>query len=270
MPQAVPIGRHTLHCGDCLEVLAELPPGVGRRRRHLAAVQSRSRLSRVPATGGRRRSIWTGWSRSPARCAGAEAGRLVLPQHRRVLRPALAAVRADRAAAADLRAAEPHRLGEVDRAPGDSVGHYKPLPRRALPPPHARAHLPPDAARATWGWTGWRSGCRSRTSPTSPAAATPPDRRCRGNTWFIPYPTGAAARRRNSTIRAPSRSTCRAGASACMGRRTRWCWTRSSAPAPRCSRPELEGARGIGIEIDPSYVAIARERLARAAVRPRP
>ncbi len=89
------------------------------------------------------------------------------------------------------------------------------------------------------------------------------DLRCRGNTWFIPYDTvqsKAAKFHHPSTfpIALP-----------------RWCIRLHGRENPLVLDPfmgtgttmvaaQLEGARGIGIDMDPSYVAIAEARLVEA------
>jgi site-specific DNA-methyltransferase (adenine-specific) len=89
------------------------------------------------------------------------------------------------------------------------------------------------------------------------------DLRCRGNTWFIPYDTvqsKAAKFHHPSTfpIALP-----------------RWCIRLHGHENPLVLDPfmgtgttmvaaQLEGARGIGIDMDPSYVAIAEARLVEA------
>jgi site-specific DNA-methyltransferase (adenine-specific) len=90
------------------------------------------------------------------------------------------------------------------------------------------------------------------------------DLRCRGNTWFIPYDTvqsKAAKFHHPSTfpIALP-----------------RWCIRLHGHENPLVLDPfmgtgttmmaaQLEGARGIGIDMDPSYVAIAEARLVEAS-----
>lgn len=91
------------------------------------------------------------------------------------------------------------------------------------------------------------------------------DLRCRGDTWFIPY----------ETVRT------RAGKHSHPGTfptdLPRWCIRLHGVAGAVVLDPfagagttlvaaELEGARGIGIEIDPAYVATARARLAELAV----
>ena len=87
------------------------------------------------------------------------------------------------------------------------------------------------------------------------------DLRCRGNTWFIPYRTvNSRAQKFHHPGTFPVELP-------------QWCIRLHGADAPVVLDPfmgtgttlvaaQREGARGIGIDIDPHYVAIARERLA--------
>ncbi len=90
------------------------------------------------------------------------------------------------------------------------------------------------------------------------------DRRCRGDTWFIPYATVQARREKfdhpgTFPLDLP-----------------RWCIRLHGKPGAVVLDPfagagttllaaQAEGAEAIGIEIDPAYVAVARRRLAEAA-----
>jgi site-specific DNA-methyltransferase (adenine-specific) len=87
------------------------------------------------------------------------------------------------------------------------------------------------------------------------------DLRCRGNTWFIPYRT---VQKRAQKFNHPGTFPLDL---------PRWCIRlhgRSDAvvldpfagTGTTLVAAELEGARGIGIELDPAYVAIARARIA--------
>jgi len=86
------------------------------------------------------------------------------------------------------------------------------------------------------------------------------DLRCRGNTWFIPYET---VQSRAEKFHHPGTFPVAL---------PRWCIRLHGRPGASVLDPfmgtgttllaaRLEGARGIGIELDPSYVAVARERL---------
>jgi site-specific DNA-methyltransferase (adenine-specific) len=92
------------------------------------------------------------------------------------------------------------------------------------------------------------------------------DLRCRGNTWFIPYDT---VQSRAEKFHHPGTFPVTL---------PRWCIRLHGQPDATVLDPfagtgttvvaaALEGARGIGIELDPSYLAIARERVASAMAR---
>lgn len=87
------------------------------------------------------------------------------------------------------------------------------------------------------------------------------DLRCRGNTWYIPY----------KTVRSKSQKFNHPGTFPVE--LPRWCIRLHGVEDAVVLDPfagsgttliaaELEGARGIGIETDPSYVAVARARIA--------
>jgi site-specific DNA-methyltransferase (adenine-specific) len=89
----------------------------------------------------------------------------------------------------------------------------------------------------------------------------PRDLRCRGNTWFIPYPTVKSKAQKywhpaTFPVELPL-----------------WCIYLHGRPGARVLDPflgtgttlvaaHLAGAKGIGIDIDPTYIATARQRLA--------
>ncbi|MBC7799020.1 MAG: site-specific DNA-methyltransferase [Gemmatimonadaceae bacterium] len=87
------------------------------------------------------------------------------------------------------------------------------------------------------------------------------DLRCRGDTWFIPY----------QTVRSRAQKFSHPGTFPVD--LPRWCIRLHGVPGAVVLDPfagagttllaaRMEGAQGIGIEIDPDYVAIARQRLA--------
>ncbi len=89
------------------------------------------------------------------------------------------------------------------------------------------------------------------------------DLRCRGNTWFIPYDT---VQSKAAKFHHPSTFPVAL---------PRWCIRLHGRENPQVLDPfmgtgttivaaELEGTNGIGIDMDPSYVAIAQARLAEA------
>ncbi len=140
------------------------------------------------------------------------------------------------------------------------MGHYKPLAgARFLHPMHEHVfHLTHEGDVALDRLAiGVPFKDKSNIARRGHAA----DRRCRGNTWFIPYPT---VQRRAEKFDHPGTFPLDL---------PRWCIRLHGAADAVVLDPfagtgttllaaELEGARGIGIEIDPSYAAIARERLA--------
>ena len=86
------------------------------------------------------------------------------------------------------------------------------------------------------------------------------DARCRGNTWFIPY----------RTVQTKAEKYHHPGTFPLD--LPRWCIRLHGRPAPVVLDPfagtgttlvaaEIEGGRGIGIELDPAYVATAERRL---------
>ena len=91
------------------------------------------------------------------------------------------------------------------------------------------------------------------------------DLRCRGNTWFIPYET---VKSRAQKFHHPSTFPVDL---------PRWCIRLHGKPDATVLDPfmgtgttmvaaALEGARGIGIELDPAYLAIAQERVTQERV----
>ncbi len=165
-----------------------------------------------------------------------------------------------------VRPAEPRGLGEVDRglAAKGAVGHNKPVRRDPFPEPQPRARVPPDADRVTCRSTGWRSACRSATSPTSPAAAM---RR-------TSVAGGTRGSSRTPTVQSRSEKFHHPGTFPLD--LPRWCIRLHGKPGAAVLDPfagagttllaaQAEGAHGIGIEIDPAYVATAQARLAAAA-----
>jgi site-specific DNA-methyltransferase (adenine-specific) len=91
----------------------------------------------------------------------------------------------------------------------------------------------------------------------------PQDLRCRGNTWFIPYDT---VQSKSEKFHHPSTFPVAL---------PRWCIRLHGHPNAVVLDPfmgtgttmvaaELEGASGIGIDIDASYVAVAQQRLLEA------
>jgi site-specific DNA-methyltransferase (adenine-specific) len=87
------------------------------------------------------------------------------------------------------------------------------------------------------------------------------DLRCRGNTWFIPYDTVQSKAEKfhhPSTFPVALPRWC----IRLHGRRKAVVLDPFMGTGTTMVAAQLEGARGIGIEIDASYVAVARQRLA--------
>ena len=152
--------------------------------------------------------------------------------------------------------------------PGDSVGHYKPVGgARFLNHAHEHIfHLTLDGAvkldRLAIGVPFKDKSNIARRGHTR-------DLRCRGNTWFIPY----------ETVQSKSEKFHHPGTFPVD--LPRWCIKLHGRPDATVLDPfmgtgttllaaRLEGARAIGIDLDPAYVAIAAERLAALTPSPAP
>jgi site-specific DNA-methyltransferase (adenine-specific) len=88
----------------------------------------------------------------------------------------------------------------------------------------------------------------------------PRDLRCRGNTWFIPYETVQSKEEKfhhPGTFPVDLPRWC----IRLHGRRPAVVLDPFMGTGTTLVAADREGVRGIGIEIDPAYVAIARERL---------
>lgn len=145
-------------------------------------------------------------------------------------------------------------------ANGDSVGHYKPVPgERYLHQMHEHLfHLTRDGAvRLDRLAIGVPFKDKSNIARRGHAQ----DLRCRGNTWFIPYRT---VQSRGEKFHHPGTFPLDL---------PRWCIRLHGRPDAVVLDPfagtgttlvaaGLEGARGIGIELDPAWLAVAEARLA--------
>ncbi|GAC1337493.1 MAG: site-specific DNA-methyltransferase [Acetobacteraceae bacterium] len=144
--------------------------------------------------------------------------------------------------------------------PNDSVGHFKPVPgERFLHRNHEHIfHLTQHGAvRLDRLSVGVPFKDKSNIARRGHLA----DLRCRGDTWFIPYPT----------VRSKAQKFCHPGTFPVE--LPRWCIRLHGKPGARVLDPfmgtgttllaaSLEGAEAIGIDLDDEYVATARARLA--------
>lgn len=147
--------------------------------------------------------------------------------------------------------------------PADSVGHYKPVPgARFLHRNHEHIfHLTKSAdVKLDRLSIGVPFKDKSNIARRGHAA----DKRCRGDTWFIPY---ATVQSKAAKFHHPGTFPVDL---------PRWAIRLHGKPAPVVLDPfagtgttlvaaEMEGAEGIGIELDAGYIAVARERLAMLA-----
>ena len=145
----------------------------------------------------------------------------------------------------------------------DSVGHYKPIRgERFLHHNHEHIfHLTRDG---TVRLDRLAVGVPFKDKSNIARRGHAQDLRCRGNTWFIPY----------NTVRSKAQKYNHPGTFPLD--LPRWCIRLHGRPTPVVLDPfagtgttlvaaALEGGHGIGIEIDPAYIAIARARLAETA-----
>jgi site-specific DNA-methyltransferase (adenine-specific) len=145
---------------------------------------------------------------------------------------------------------------------GDSVGHFKPVGgRRFLH--HNHEHIFHLTLSGDVKLDRLAIGVPFKDKSNIARRGHAKDLRCRGNTWFIPYDT---VRSRAAKFHHPSTFPVAL---------PRWCIRLHGRKNPLVLDPfmgtgttvvaaQLEGARGIGIDVDASYVAIAQARLVRA------
>ena len=146
----------------------------------------------------------------------------------------------------------------------DSVGHFKPVPgERFVHRNHE--HIFHLTQRGDVRLDRLGVGVPFKDKSNIARRGHAQDLRCRGDTWFIPYPT---VQNRAQKFSHPGTFPVDL---------PRWCIRLHGKPGAVVLDPfagtgttllaaALEGARGIGIEIDPEYVATARSRLAQGAV----
>ncbi|MCW3473611.1 DNA-methyltransferase [Limobrevibacterium gyesilva] len=142
----------------------------------------------------------------------------------------------------------------------DSVGHYKPVGgQRFLN--HAHEHIFHLTQTGDVRLNRLAVGVPFKDKSNIARRGHAQDLRCRGNTWFIPY----------DTVRSKAQKWHHPGTFPVD--LPRWCIRLHGRPKPVVLDPFMgtgttlvaalrEGAKGIGIELDPDYVAIARDRLA--------
>ena len=142
----------------------------------------------------------------------------------------------------------------------DAVGHFKPVPgERFLHRNHE--HLFHLTQHGDVRLDRLAVGVPFKDKSNIARRGHARDLRCRGDTWFVPYPT---VRSRAQKFSHPGTFPIDL---------PRWCIRLHGKAAPVVLDPfagtgttllaaGLEGGRGIGIEIDPDYVATARQRLA--------
>ncbi len=142
----------------------------------------------------------------------------------------------------------------------DSVGHYKPVGgQRFLNHAHEHIfHLTRDGAVKL---DRLAIGVPFKDKSNIARRGHARDLRCRGNTWFIPYETvrsRAAKFHHPGTFPVDLPRWC----IRLHGRREAVVLDPFMGTGTTLVAARREGARGIGIELDPDYVAIARARLA--------
>jgi site-specific DNA-methyltransferase (adenine-specific) len=142
----------------------------------------------------------------------------------------------------------------------DSVGHFKPLAgRRFLN--HNHEHVFHLTLRGDVQLDRLAIGVPFKDKSNIARRGHAQDARCRGNTWFIPYRT---VQSRSEKYNHPGTFPVDL---------PRWCIRLHGRPGATVLDPfagsgttlvaaALEGACGIGIELDPAYVAITLARLA--------
>jgi len=256
--------RHSLHCGDCLEILGGMEPasvdvvitsppynlGIGYRQYHDSRaeadyldwmVEVARALRRVMRPEGSFFLNIAGSSTQPW-----------LPFELIVrLRPVFAL--------------QNHIVWVKSIATGDdSVGHYKPVPGpRFLHRNHE--HLFHLTLSGDVRLDRLAVGVPFKDKSNIARRGHAQDLRCRGDTWFVPY---ATVQDRAQKFHHPGTFPVEL---------PRWCIRLHGQPGTVVLDPfagagttllaaEAEGARGIGIEIDPAYVETARLRLAAAGV----
>jgi site-specific DNA-methyltransferase (adenine-specific) len=145
---------------------------------------------------------------------------------------------------------------------GDAVGHFKPVGgQRFLH--HNHEHLFHLTLSGDVKLDRLAIGVPFKDKSNIARRGHAKDLRCRGNTWFIPYDTvqsKAAKFHHPSTFPVALPRWC----IRLHGRQDALVLDPFMGTGTTVVAAELEGARGIGIELDPAYAAIAQARLAEA------
>jgi site-specific DNA-methyltransferase (adenine-specific) len=146
---------------------------------------------------------------------------------------------------------------------GDSVGHFKPVGgRRFLH--HNHEHIFHLTQSGNVKLDRLAIGVPFKDKSNIARRGHPKDLRCRGNTWFIPYDTvqsKAAKFHHPSTFPLALPRWC----IRLHGRENAVVLDPFMGTGTAVVAAELENARGIGIDCDPSYVTVAQHRLIEAS-----
>lgn len=257
---ATAIGPHALHCGDCLDILPRLPeasvdvvvtsPPYNLNLAYGRYQDRRSEgdyLAWMVAVGAAIRRVLKPDGSFFLNISGSSSEPWLPFELIVRLRP--------------LFALQNHIVWVKAIATGaDSVGHYKPVSgKRFLHHMHEHVfHLTRDGNVPL---DRLAIGVPFKDKSNIARRGHPQDLRCRGNTWFIPYET---VQTRAAKFHHPGSFPVEL---------PRWCIRVHGRAGAVVLDPFLgvgstliaaarEGARGIGIDIDPDYLAIAARRLA--------
>ncbi len=258
------LGRHTLHCGDCLEVLPQIEAG------SVDVV-----VTSPPYNLG---IAYSGYADRRGEAEYLDWMVRVAAELRRVLRPDGSFFLNIAGSSTEpwlpfelivrlrpLFTLQNHIAWVKSIAIGaDSVGHYKPVQgARFLNRNHEHVfHL---TQHGSVQLDRLAVGVPFKDKSNIARRGHAQDMRCRGDTWFIPYRT---VRTRAQKFSHPGTFPVDL---------PRWCIRLHGVADAMVLDPfagagttlvaaGLEGARGIGIEIDPAYIATARARLAEPAL----
>ncbi|MDQ2801918.1 MAG: site-specific DNA-methyltransferase [Pseudomonadota bacterium] len=262
-PPEQTVGAHRLICGDCLEELPGLPAGsvdvIVTSPPYNLGLRYRGYDDR------RAESEYLGWLLSVA----AELRRVMRPDGSLFLNisgsssapwlPFELIVRLR-----PLFVLQNHISWIKSIATGDdAIGHFKPLSgRRYLH--HNHEHVFHLTLTGDVRLDRLAIGVPFKDKSNIARRGHAQDLRCRGNTWFVPYDTvqsRAAKFHHPSTFPLALPRWC----IRLHGRRDAVVLDPFMGTGTTLLAASVEGARGIGIELDPGYVAVARRRLADTA-----